>query len=517
MVKYVVTTAQMRAAEEFTINHIGLPDLVLMERAALSVADRICSRFESLKDLRVCIICGMGNNGGDGFALGRILSGRSASVFLFAAGDESKASEANRRQRQMLKELKIEVSTGQPLGEYDVIVDALFGTGLKRDIEGEYAALINRVNAMKGWKVSVDIPSGIHTDTGQILGCAFRADMTVTFGFEKWGLLLYPGKSYCGSVVCEDIGIPKKTDFGETVPGLRLEHEDKKWIPERILDSNKGTYGRAGVIVGSKDMGGAAVLSSSAALRMGTGYVKVMTHEVNRTLILERTPEALLYLYGEDGIYPVEKMTDCQALLLGPGIGVTKETERLLELVFEEYQGTLILDADALNLIAGYSGLKDRLRSYAAKMSKAGYSVILTPHKKEFCRLAGLSMEDGEEVITQKAEELAKEYGVILVLKDAASRVFTPEGRTYINTSGNSGMSTAGSGDVLAGMLCGLFALVGARWGARKNRAEEDGIYAALGVYLHGLCGDVATQENNPYAMTPSDMIDTLSVVLKDC
>lgn len=514
--KYVVTTAQMRAAEEYTIKQIGLPDLVLMERAALSVADRIGSRFESLKDLRVCIICGTGNNGGDGFALGRILSGRGASVFLFAVGDESKASDANRLQKQMLKELGIEVSTGQPLGEYDVIVDALFGTGLKRDIEGEYAALIDRVNAMKGWKVAVDIPSGVHTDTGQILGCAFRADITVTFGFEKWGLLLYPGKAYCGVVSCEDIGIPQKADFGKTIPGLRLEDEDKKRVPKRLPDSNKGTYGRAGVIAGSKDMGGAAMLSSAAALRMGTGYVKVMTHEVNRNLILESTPEALLYLYGEDGTYPLEKMLDCQALLFGPGVGVTKETERFLELIFEEYRGTLILDADALNLIAGYSGLKDRLKSYASKMSETGHSVILTPHKKEFCRLAGLSMEVEEERVAQKAEELAKEYGVILILKDAATRVFTPDGRIYINTSGNSGMSTAGSGDVLAGMLCGLFALVKAEKVKQEAGTKEDGIYAALGVYLHGLCGDTAAQGKNPYAMTPSDMIDALSFVLKD-
>lgn len=514
--KYVLTTAQMRAAEEYAIKHIGLPDLVLMERAALSVADRIGSRFESLKDLKVCIICGTGNNGGDGFALGRILSGRGASVFIFAVGNESKASEANKLQRQMLKELDIEVSTGQPMGEYDVIVDALFGTGLKRDIEGEYAAMVHRVNAMKGWKVSVDIPSGIHTDTGEILGCAFKADLTVTFGFEKWGLLLYPGKAYCGLVSCEDIGIPDKADFGDTEPGLRLEEEDKKWMPKRLPDSNKGTYGRAGVIAGSKAMGGAAMLSSSAALRMGTGYVKVMTHEVNRNLILERTPEALLYLYGENTVYPLEKMIDCQALLFGPGVGVTKETERLLELIFEEYMGTLILDADAINLIAGYSGLKDCLRSFAVKMEKVGYSVILTPHKKEFCRLAGLSMEVGEEVISQKAEELSKEYGVILVLKDAATRVFTPEGRIYINTSGNSGMSTAGSGDVLAGMLCGLFALVKAGKAKQEAWTKEDGIHAALGVYLHGLCGDAAAQEKNPYAMTPSDMIDALSFVLKD-
>ena len=515
--KYVVTTAQMRAAEEYAIKHIGLPDLVLMERAALSVADRIGSRFESLKDLRVCIICGTGNNGGDGFALGRILSGRGASVFLFAVGDESRASKANRLQRQMLRKLKIEVSTGQPMGEYDVIVDALFGTGLKRDIEGEYAAIVHRVNAMKGWKVSVDIPSGVHTDTGEILGCAFKADLTVTFGFEKWGLLLYPGKTYCGMLSCEDIGIPKDADFGETIPGIRLAEEDKNNLPKRFPDSNKGTYGRAGVIAGSKDMGGAAMLSSSAALRMGTGYVKVMTHEVNRNLILETTPEALLYTYGEDGTYPLEKVTDCQALLLGPGVGVTKETERLLELVFEKYSGILILDADALNLIAGYSGLKDRLKSYAVKMKKVGCSVILTPHKKEFCKLAGLSLEAGEEEMSQKAEELSKEYGVILVLKDAATRVFTPDGRVYVNTSGNSGMSTAGSGDVLAGILCGLFTLVGARGVDRKDWAREDGIYAALGVYLHGLCGDVAAQEKNPYAMTPSDMIDALSLVLKDC
>lgn len=513
--KYVVTTAQMRAAEEYTIKRMGLPDLVLMERAALSVADQISRHFGDLKDLRVCIICGTGNNGGDGFALGRILRARGCSVFLFAAGDENKASEANRKQRQILKELGLGVSTGQPLGEYDVIVDALFGTGLKRDIEGEYAALINRVNDMRGWKVSVDIPSGIHTDTGQVLGCAFRADMTVTFGFEKWGLLLYPGKAYCGLVSCEDIGIPPKADFSGTFPGIRLEEEDKKRMPKRFPHSNKGNYGKAGIIAGSKDMGGAAILSSSAAIRMGAGYVKVMTHEVNRNLILENIPEALIYLYGEDMDYPLEKLTDCHALLFGPGVGVSQKAEKLMNLIFEKYTGTLILDADAINLLSGYSELRDRLKRYVLNAGKADHSVILTPHKKEFCKFVNISMDAAEEVVVQRAKEITEEYGVILVLKDAATRVFTPDGKVYINTSGNSGMSTAGSGDVLAGMLCGLFAQINAR--EKESRTEEDGIYAALGVYLHGLCGDAASEVINPYAMTPSDMIKALSYVLKDC
>lgn len=504
--KYVVTAAEMQAADFFTSDNIGLSQMVLMERASMGAADEICKRFSTGKDpVRVCIVCGTGNNGGDGFALGRILNERGFFVHFFMVGEESNASIANDAQRKILMNLGLVVSTGQPMEEYDIVVDALFGTGLRRSIEGKYAEMIKRLNEMKGFKVALDMPSGICADSGRILGCAFFAHLTVTFGYHKWGQLLYPGKSSCGETICVDIGIPPLA-FKERLPkGRLLDREDMKALPARIPDSHKGTYKKAGVIAGNEKMGGAAVLCSRAAMKTGVGYVKVMTHFSNRDLVLSVTPEALVHIYGEYTAYPTEKLTDCSAVAVGPGIGRSEESKQLLEDVFSRYGSTLILDADAINLMAEYTQLKIRLKAYASKVRQNKRSVILTPHKAEFCRFCGISIKDGFNVWHRKAMETAGEYGVIIVLKDAVTRIYTPEGTVYVNTTGNPGMSTAGSGDVLTGMLCGFAA-----------QMEDDVMAAALSVYIHGLCGDHGAKTVNPYSMTAMDIAEALNYVLKE-
>lgn len=504
--KYVVTAAEMQSADYYTSDNLGLPSTVLMERAALAAADEICKRFHTGKTpVRVCIVCGTGNNGGDGFALGRILNERGFFVHFFMAGDAEKASKANELQRKILSNMGLAVSTGQPVEEYDIVVDAIFGTGLRRNVEGAYMELVKRLNEMKGFKAALDIPSGICSDSGRELGCAFRADLTITFGFHKWGQLLYPGKSFCGEVVCRDIGITQKSFDSRLPVGRMPEKEDMALLPERIPDSHKGTYKKAGIIAGSEKMGGAAVLCTAAAIKTGVGYVKVMSHFSNRDLILSRTPEALVHIYGDYTAHPMEMLRECSAVAIGPGMGVSEDTKELLEAVFEKCQSSLILDADAINLLAKYPSLKEQLKEYASKIKGRGKRVILTPHKREFGRFCGISVKESFDTEHKKALDTAKEYDIVIVLKDAVTRIYMPEGTVYVNTTGNPGMSTAGSGDVLTGIICGLAA-----------QMEDASMAAVLSVYIHGLCGDFAAKEGNPYSMTAMDIAEALKYVLKE-
>lgn len=504
--KYVVTAAQMQAADNYTSEKIGLPALVLMERAAIAAADEICKRFDvSQNTLRVCIVCGNGNNGGDGFALGRILNERGFTVHFFVVKEDAKCSESNLIQKEIVQKLGHVVSTGQPVGEYDIVVDAIFGTGLHREITGCYREMIEAMNNMKGFKVALDIPSGIHSDDGTILGCAFRADLTVTFGFFKWGHLLYAGKSYCAETICCDIGIPEKS-LCEKIPfGRMFEQEDMKaYLPKRISDSHKGTYGRAGIVAGSAQMGGAVVLCGTAAMRTGVGYTKVITAAENRELLLSTIPEVLFYP-AEQGEIPVEKLSDCNAIAVGPGMGTDESAQKQVEtLLDKEADASLVLDADAINILSKRDDLKEKLKLYAKKAGEKGHKVILTPHQKEFSRLSGLSMDAKASEWHEKALETAADFGIILVLKDAVTRIYTPDGIVYVNTTGNPGMSTAGSGDVLTGIICGLAAQM------------KDGVMAAvLGVYIHGLCGDYGAKKGNPHSLTAMDMAENLKYVLK--
>ncbi|MBP3458689.1 MAG: NAD(P)H-hydrate dehydratase [Lachnospiraceae bacterium] len=503
--KYVVTAAEMQWADQYTSEKLGLPSLVLMERAAMVTADEICKRFSSVKRaVKVCIACGSGNNGGDGFALGRILNERGFTVHFFMAKEDEKASEANRVQKEILGRLGHTVSTGQPMEEYDIVVDALFGTGLHREITGCYGEMICCLNRMKGYKVAVDIPSGINSDDGRVLGCVFQADLTVTFAFHKWGHLLYPGKDFCGEVVCKDIGIPEMALYEKMPYGRMLQKADlNKYLPQRVNNSHKGTYGKAGVIAGSVQMGGAVILCSRAAMKMGVGYTKVITAKANREALLAAIPEALLYFF-EGYSYPLEMLEDCNALAVGPGIGTDRGAESLIEAVLDRFHCSLVLDADGINILAKRKDLQDKLKIYAKAAQEKGGTVILTPHKKEFSRLTGISMEAEPEKWQEEALKVSAELGAVLVLKDAATRIYTPEGLVYVNTTGNPGMSTAGSGDVLTGIICGLAA-----------QMKDGAMAAALGVYIHGLCGDHGAKEGNLYSLTAGEMADALKYVLK--
>lgn len=510
MLKYVVTAAQMQSADRHTSDKTGIPSLVLMERAALAVADEICHWFdkeEGVQGKKVCIACGSGNNGGDGFALGRILHERGCTVDFYMV-KEGADSESNRIQKNIIKNLGMGISTEKPENEYDIVVDALFGTGLKRQITGDYADWIGYLNTLDGLKVAVDIPSGIDSDYGMVCGTAFQADLTVTFAFMKWGQLLYPGRSYCGKTVVHDIGIGER-DLCEELPfGRFLEKKDiVSMLPRRSADSHKGTYKKTGIVAGSDTIGGAVVLSTSAAMRTGVGYTKVLTAESNRVPILKHSPEALIYTYDGDKTNMdsgVKDLMDCAAVAVGPGLGTGQHATYLLEQILEQYDGNLILDADALTILSESEALFEKCRNYAKNALHRHKYVVLTPHKKEFCRITGISMDSEAILFHENALQLSTECGMIVVLKDAATRTYLPDGTVYVNTTGNSGMATAGSGDVLTGMLAGLI-----------SQAAEPQLAVPLGVFIHGACGDLVSAQGNPYSLTAMDMVTAMKLVFK--
>lgn len=510
MLKYVVTAAQMQSADRHTSEKTGIPSLILMERAALAVADEICHYFqdaEKIQGKKVCIACGSGNNGGDGFALGRILQERGCNVHFFMVQKKA-SSDATQLQQSIIHKLGMGISTGKPKNEYDIIIDAMFGTGLKRTITGDYEELIRHLNTLDGLKVAVDIPSGIDSDWGKVHGIAFQADITVSFAFLKWGHMIYPGREYCGKTVLCDIGIGERELVGNRPFGYYLEPADViSLLPKRRADSHKGTYYKAGIIAGSDEIGGAVVLSARAAMRTGVGYTKVLTANINRIPLLKHCPEALIYAYdgsNKQGDSSINELMDCAAVAIGPGLGITEHTVRLLDMVLEQYDGNLILDADALTIMANHPNLFEKCKNYSQNARKNKKQVVLTPHKKEFCRLTGISMESDIALFHEKALQLAVEYGMIVVLKDAATRVYLSDGKVYMNTTGNSGMATAGSGDVLTGILTGLLA-----------QMSETEFAVPLGVYLHGACGDWCMFNGNPHSLTAFDMVEAMKHVFK--
>ncbi|MCR5655573.1 MAG: NAD(P)H-hydrate dehydratase [Lachnospiraceae bacterium] len=510
--------AEMQSADQYTQETLGLSATLLMERAALAVADVIEQKTKDCDHkLKVAVLCGNGNNGGDGLALGRILTERGCFVRFFMEKDPENASESNLYQRKVLTNAGYDSKFSYAFDEtvvsqnFDVYVDALFGIGLKRNIVGNVAEWIRVVNRMPGLKVAVDIPSGVNTDTGEVMGVGFLADITVSFASAKRGHVLYPGRSYCGEVLIRKIGVE-----GESCGFTYTKEDAKKLLPKRFDSSNKGSYGKAGIIAGSAQTCGAAMLSVLGAFTMGPGYVKLLSDAQNRNPLMYHAPEALFYAYK--GIPEDEKeegdadllaasllpFKDCNAIAVGPGLGTGKAQEEFLMTIFEQVNVSTVLDADALTMVSENIKCKEALREFVKRLAKDDKYVIMTPHKREFAKLTGLSEKTSFRELLEVAAAYAEQYGVILVLKDACTMIFYPDGGCYMNQSGNPGMSTAGSGDVLTGMMVGLLAQMDAKQAA------------SLAVYLHGLSGDAAANALSMHAMRASDIAKYASCVISE-
>lgn len=505
--KYVLEKASMKQCDFCTITQFKVPSLVLMERAALSVCEEIQKRFSQGT---VLIACGTGNNGGDGFALGRLLEEKGFGVDFLLLGEEKQLTEEIRAQMEILKAYGNKISTKLPKKEYTMIIDAIFGIGLSREITGSYQKTIQKLNEKAGYKIALDIPSGICADTGKVLGCGFLADLTVTFGYLKTGLLLYPGAEYAGEVLCRDIGI-REAAFGKELPkAFTYEKEDLKRIPKRSRTGNKGSFGKLSVFAGSSRISGALLLSVLSAYRTGCGYVKAFTEESNKDILAREIKEAVIATYREkDTALTDEEMTDLKdtyafatEVILGPGIGLGPLAEEIVSYVLKEDKKPVIVDADALTIISRNEKLQEYL-CFSAKSRK--FPIIFTPHPGEFARLLSKNINEVKENLLQEGISYARKMGIILVCKDARTLVINgKDGRVYINRSGNEGMATAGSGDVLTGILAGML-----------GRSMEPYEAACMGVFLHGLCGDIAKERNGSAYLMASDIIQALPSLLE--
>lgn len=487
----LLNSGQMKACDQAAIYKTGIPSMVLMERAALSVVDEMMEAHMNLAS--VLVVCGSGNNGGDGFAIARLLKERDVSVTIAFVGRETSMTEETALQKQICENCGIKVCTNFQEREYTTIVDAIFGIGLSRAIEGRYAQVVEWINCSHAQVVAVDIPSGISADTGKVLGTAVRADLTVTFAFRKTGQILYPGTEYCGKLICRRIGISLENDI---MPAAFIYTEtDLRKVAGRRAYSNKGSYGKVLLIAGSRGMSGAAYFSALSAYRSGCGLVRILTPECNREIIQNCLPEAMVTSYdsSQDAVGKLRELFFWADVIgIGPGIGTGAVSEAIMNCVLKESVLPLVIDADGLNLLAKQPSLLDQVKG----------PVIVTPHVGEMMRLTGKDKTEITENLLECTREYAKQNHVICVLKDART-VVSDGGRIYLNTSGNHGMAVGGSGDVLMGVICGLLAQ-----GMRPFDAASEG------VFIHGLAGDLARKQSSAYGMIAGDIANQIGVVL---
>lgn len=536
--RYVLDAASMKNVDSYSINTLGIPSVVLMERAALSVTEAIESKVKGNIHTDIICVCGRGNNGADGLAVARqlYLKGYNVDVYIINSHASTKEFDI---QLNIIKNLGIECINSPDFSKYGVIVDALFGNGLSRELAGEARIVVDTINKCSTsvrsqytqnsdnngnrLVVAVDIPSGISASTGVVMGSAVNADITVTFGFEKIGHILYPAASYCGKIIRKDIGFAQYPDMTRDI--FTYDYSDiSDMLPLRKPDGNKGTFGKALVIAGSRLYGGAAVLSSRAAARIGAGLVRTLTHISNRTAVITGNMECIVDTYDTDEecgdfVKNTETLVDkciCWAdvVCIGPGLSMEESAVKLVRSVSAKKNIKKLYDADALNIIAQYKieldGSNDDVdyeaggnsgnASYKDDMSDK--NVVVTPHIGEMSRLTGLDIAVIKNNPIDTARTYSREHNCVCVLKDARTIVSDGE-RVYINMSGNDGMATGGSGDVLSGIITGLMAQ-----GLTTFEAS------ALGVYIHGCAGDEAALSNGKYSMVAGDIIDNIKNVL---
>lgn len=492
--RYLPNGTWMQKADAYTIQEIGVPSLVLMEHAAESV---LCVLKKKKIDCsRTLVVCGSGNNGGDGFAIARLLFQKGNSVVAAFVGNESSMSDECRQQCQIVKNMGIPVVANIPEEEYSLIIDAVFGVGLSRKISGNYAEVIKHMNRMSGVKLAVDIPSGVSSITGEVLGTVFHADITVTFQCEKIGCALFPGRNFAGKIFVADIGID--TRIFENVKEIlyTLDRTDlKNMLPRRSANTHKGSYGKVLMITGSKGMAGAAYLSAKAAYTCGAGLVQIYTDEANRTVLQELLPEAIISVYNEYDEAALQKLLAwADVVCIGCGLGQSEDSKKLLEGTLKTCKVPCVIDADGLNLLAQQMDL----------LEKSCCEMILTPHMKEMAGLLSCSVPKIVKSRMELIEQFVEKYPVVCALKDARTLVAKKDKAIFLNTAGNHAMAKAGSGDVLAGTITGMLA-------GHLNVYDA----AVTGVLLHACGGDEAKYELGSYSVLAEDLISGIQKCLK--
>lgn len=523
--KYAVNSKEMKMIDDYTIQKMKIPQTVLMERAAEEVVTVMKRQIK--KSDRILVVCGAGNNGGDGIAAGRILYLQGYHVAILFIGDEEKKSEGFQTQYKIAQDLGVAIEHSNKLHEYNIIIDAIFGVGLSRPVNGIMKEIIETINSLNCMVFSVDIPSGISADNGKVLDTAIQADYTITFGHQKQGIILYPGAEYAGDITVADIGFPEESTIKVKPDTSFYCREDLKLLPARKNYSNKGTYGKVLIIAGSKGMSGAAYLSAKAAYRTGAGLVKVVTSKDNRIILQTSLPEALYAAYDEEVMEEqnnqklLSELSWANVIVIGPGLGVSQSAENLLLMVIRNAKVPIVVDADGITLLSKI--LDSKMPTISSKedentperitdvmQGRLQYlssffqgQVILTPHLKELSRLLGMSLSNIVNNLVDTARECSYNNNLIYAIKDART-IVTQCDRKYINVSGNNGMATGGSGDVLTGVIAALIAQ-----GMSPFEAT------CLAVYIHGFAGDIAAEVKGRYSMMASDIIDSIEKVLK--
>lgn len=505
--RYVSNAKQMQEIDEFTIDQVGIPAMVLMENAAREVVQVVLEKIT--KRDRVIAVCGTGNNGGDGIAVARILKHMGYQADIWMTGEEKKVTEQTKLQLKIARHCGVNIFNNIKLNEYTIVIDAIFGVGLTRPVQGAFETIITEINKSSKTVYSVDLPSGISADTGKIMNVAVKADYTITFGLGKIGLILYPGCEYAGSVTIADIGFPDKAINHSKCNHFVYDTSDLKRLPIRQNYSNKGTFGNVLIIAGSKNMCGACYLSAKAAYRTGAGLVKILTVEDNRPIIQTSLPEAILLTYDPGNLKSkieidkvIQQLKWADAVVIGPGIGLNSAAEQLLGVILQYTNVPTLIDADALTILSNKSNYVKKTEDGEAEFEiSLSEHFILTPHLKEMERLSGKSVTDISENLISTGLRAVKDKEYTLVLKDART-VVTKGEKVYINTTGNNGMATGGSGDVLTGIIGGLLA-----------QGMEQFEASALGVYIHGLSADLAAKRKSKYSLIAGDIIEALPEV----
>ncbi|MFQ5568086.1 MAG: NAD(P)H-hydrate dehydratase [Rhodothermales bacterium] len=517
----VLTAEAMRAADRFAIETLGIPGFTLMESAGRAAADRIEATFGPLAGKTVACFCGKGNNGGDGFVVARALYARGARVRVVAMSAPEAMSEDAARNWHLLEHLaqhdvgqRLHLSRFENLGQATahpapgVYVDALLGTGLTNALREPLRGLVDWLNEQPQPIVALDVPTGLHSDRGTVLGTAVRADLTVTMGALKAGLVVGNGPTRSGRIETVDIGIPRFViDRVREAPGCALLPTEKAiaaWLPRRAHDAHKYSVGLALVVGGAPGMTGAPVMASVAAARAGAGFVTCACPASIQPILAARLTEVTtlaLPVTSDGGIQAdgaldtlAPRLEKARTLLVGPGLGRHPDTRRFVHTLLQRAELPVVIDADGLNALAEDPDLIAR---------HANGRWILTPHAGEFNRLIGGEVEVSDRI--RAAQTYARAWNCVLILKGMPGIVGTPDGTAYINATGNAALATAGTGDVLAGLCAGLLA---------QGLAPTHAAVCAL--HLGGAAADRYARHYAPHTMMATDLLAQLPLVLKE-
>ncbi len=500
----VCTAEMMREIDRKAGEIGGVPSIVLMENAGIACVEKL--KRLGLEGKRVAVFCGKGNNGGDGFVIARHLlnTGTETEIFLTCGRDFKGDALINynilKNMNAPIYEISAEEDLKYKILSFDIVVDAIFGTGISGEISGAAKNAIEGINSYAEAVLSADIPSGVNADDGSIAGVAVKADYTVTFGAYKKGMLLFTGADYCGKIEVAGISIPEYI-YDDINTNIIDEKSVSDLMPKRADNSHKGSYGKLLIIGGSAGMTGAAAMAAEAALKCGAGLVSVaVPKSLNEVLEVKLTEAMTIPAEDKNGAFTadaaevlIQSAKNADAVVFGPGIGRGADIKIILEALLEKTDMPIIIDADGLYALAQNTEL----------LKKHGKRLILTPHEGEFARLSGKSLQEIQKNRFELSTEFCKEFNTTLVLKGAKTIVTAPDLKQYTNIAGNNGMATAGSGDVLAGMI-----------GAFSARVKNTDASAVLGVHFHSMAGDAAADTVGKNSLTATDIISSIHLIL---